>query len=154
MMRSPTTIRGRRRAGLRGTAALEFGLAIPVFLILIAGTAEIGFGVYEAMQLANSVEAGALYAAKNGFDSTGISNSVVNATSLSGITATPAPAQFCGCPSSTGVITATCGANCASGGTAGTYVQVNAAYTHQTILGTPSFGLPTTLTAKSIVRIN
>jgi hypothetical protein len=33
-------------------------------------------------------------------------------------------------------------------------VRVNAAYTHTTILSYPTFGLPTTLTAQSVVRIN
>jgi Flp pilus assembly protein TadG len=154
MMRESKTIAGKRRAVRRGTAAMEFGLAIPIFLILTVGTVEIGFAVFEGMQVTNSVEAGALYAVKNGFDVTGISNAVANATGTAGITAAPAPTQFCGCPSTTGIVTATCGAACASGGTAGTYVQVNGTYTHQTILGTPTFGLPTTLTAKSIVRIN
>lgn len=133
---------------------MEFALALPLLLILIVGTAEIGFAVYEAMQVNNAVEAGALYAAKNGFDATGISNAVVNATSTPGITASPAPTQFCGCPSSAGVVTATCGATCSSGGTAGTYVRVSAAYTHQTILNYPTFGLPTTITAQSVVRLN
>jgi Flp pilus assembly protein TadG len=140
--------------GQKGTAALEFALALPVLLVLIVGTAEIGFAVYEAMQVNNAVEAGALYAAKNGFDATAISNTVVNATSTPGITASPAPTQFCGCPSSGGVVAATCGASCSSGGTAGTYVRISAAYTHQTILNYPTFGLPTTITAQSVVRLN
>ncbi len=138
----------------RGTAAIEFGLAIPFLLILLVGTVEIGFATYEGMQVYNSAEAGALYAAKNGFDVTAISSAIVNATSLSGITASPAPAQFCGCPSTGAVATATCGATCSGGGTAGTYVRVSAAYTHTTILSFPTFGLPTTLTAQAIMRIN
>ena len=154
MMRTGPTTGGTRRARRRGTAAMEFGLAIPFLLILLVGTVEIGFATYEAMQVYNSAEAGALYAAKNGFDATAISGAVVSATSLSGITASPAPAQFCGCPSASGVVTATCGATCSSGGTAGTYVRVSAAYTHTTILSYPTFGLPTTLTAQSVVRIN
>ena len=153
-MRLWTTISRLAAATSRGTAAMEFGLAIPFLLILVVATVEVGFATYEAMQVYNSAEAGALYAAKNGFNSTAISNAVVNATSLTGVTASPAPAQFCGCPSTSGVTTTTCGATCSAGGTAGTYVQVNAAYTHTTILSYPTFGLPTTLTAQSVVRIN
>jgi len=138
----------------RGTAAIEFGLAIPFLLVLLVGTVEIGFATYEGMQVYNSAEAGALYAAKNGFDAAAISSAVVSATSLSGVTASPAPVQFCGCPSASGVVTATCGATCSSGGTAGAYVRVNAAYTHTTILSYPTFGLPTTLTGQAIVRLN
>jgi Flp pilus assembly protein TadG len=142
------------RAGRRGTAAIEFALAIPILLIVLVGTVEIGFAVYEAMQLYNSAEAGALYASKYGFDAGGIANSVTGATGLKGITASPAPVTFCGCPSAGGVVTATCGATCVSGGVAGTYVRISAAYTHQTILNYPTFGLPTTLTAQSVVRLN
>lgn len=154
MMQTHTTMTRRKGVGRRGSAAIEFALAIPILLVLVAGTAEIGFGVHEAMQVYNSVEAGALYASKHGFDVTGISNAVVNATGTSGITATPAPTSFCGCPSAGGVAPATCGAVCGGGGTAGTYVRVNASYTHETILNYPSFGLPTILTAQSIVRVN
>lgn len=55
-----------------GTAAIEFGLFIPFLLILFTGTVELGFAMYEAMQVNNAAEAGMLYAAKNGWDSAGI----------------------------------------------------------------------------------
>lgn len=141
---------GRRKAG---TAAIEFALAIPFLLILLMGLVELGFGMYEAMQVQSAVEAGALYAAKNGFDATAIANAVLNATGTPGVTASPAPVQFCGCPSASGVATVTCGATCGGGGTAGTYVRVSAALAHDTILPYPGL-LPTTLTAQSIVRLN
>ena len=93
-----------KHRGIAGTAAIEFGLSIPLLVIIVMGVAELGFAMYGKMQVYNSVEAGALYAAKNGFDSAGITAAVVNATGTQGITATPAPVQFCGCPSATGIV--------------------------------------------------
>ena len=138
----------------RGSAAIEFGLMIPLLLTILMGVIEIGDAMYEAMQVYNSVEAGAVYAAKNGFDSAGISAAVANATSTTGITATPAPAQFCGCPSSAGVAQIACNSTCTGGIAPSQYVRISAALNHQTILPYPALSLPTTLTAQSIVRLN
>ena len=91
--------KGVRRA-LAGTAALEFGLAIPFLAILVTGIVEIGFSMYQAMQVTYAAEAGLGYAAKKGWDSTGITNAAVNSTGLSGMSVTPT--QFCACPSTYG----------------------------------------------------
>jgi Flp pilus assembly protein TadG len=109
---------GRRSE--RGTAAIEFGLFIPFLFLLFAGTVELGFAMYESMQVNNAVEAGMLYAAKNGWNSAGIANAVVNASSVYAggapcLTATPAPSQFCGCPLATGIAVTTCTSTCANG---------------------------------------
>jgi hypothetical protein len=144
------------RRSEKGTAAIEFGLFIPVLLILLTGTVELGRAMYEAMQVNNAVEAGMLYAAKNGYDAGGIAAAVANATATPGITATPAPTLVCGCPSAGGVIKMDCNppSLCADGNPAGQYVQINAALAHQTILSNLGLPLPTTLTAQSIVRLH
>jgi Flp pilus assembly protein TadG len=159
-----------RRGSESGTAAIEFGLFIPVLLILLTGTVELGFLMYEAMQVNNAVEAGMLYAGANGWDApsgSNIATAVVTAgvlpTGLNTLTATPAPTQFCGCPTATGITnlgaptSGSCGSflACADGTTPGTYVQVNAALTHTVIIPTPtSWGIPATLTATAVIRIN
>jgi Flp pilus assembly protein TadG len=137
-----------------GSAALEFGLAVPFLLAILMGVVELGYAMYEAMQVYNAVEAGALYAAKNGYDATGIAAAVSNATGTPGITATPAPVQFCGCPNAGGILETACNATCNDGKQPGQYVRISAALAHQTILPYPSLPLPTTLTAQSIVRLN
>jgi len=142
---------GRHRSS--GSAAIEFGLAIPLLLTMLMGLVEVGYAMYEAMQVYNSVEAGMLYAAENGFDSAGISAAVVNATGTQGITATPAPVQFCGCPSASGVAETACNSTCTGNTVPGQYVRVSAALPHSTILPYPGLSLPTTLTAQSIVRL-
>jgi Flp pilus assembly protein TadG len=143
-----------------GNAAIEFGLFIPVLLILLTGTVELGFLMYEAMQVNNAVEAGALYAAANGFNAASITSAVTNAsvlpTGLNALTATPAPTQFCGCPTAAGVTNLgnpPCSATACSGSPAGTYVQVNASLTHTIIIPNP--WVPTTpLTATAVIRTN
>ena len=142
----------RTDLGGRGTAAIEFALAAPLFLALILGVVEIGFGAYQAMQTQDAAEAGALYAAKHGWDSTAISAAVVNATGASGMTASPAPSEFCGCPATTGVTVVACTATCTGGTAPGVYVQVNATLPHSTILPGLS-SLPSSFTFQSTIRI-
>lgn len=138
--------------GRKGTAAIEFALASPIFLALILGVVEIGFGAYQAMQTQDAAEAGALYAAEHGWNSAGISAAVVNATGASGMTASPAPSEFCGCPTATGVTVVACTATCTGGTAPGVYVQVNATLPHPTILPGLS-SLPSSFTFQSTVRI-
>lgn len=152
---------GRTRAALTcwrsatsGSAAIEFGLFVPLFVILLSGVTELGFASFGSMQVHNAVDAGTLYAAKHGWDSAGISSAVVNSASASGITASPAPSQFCGCPTAAGISTATCGTTCADGSAVGQYIRINATLTRTTILPGSSYGLPATLTAQSIIRQN
>jgi Flp pilus assembly protein TadG len=78
--------------------AIEFALIVPVLLMLLVGVVEVGHGVYQAMQVMDAAEAGGLYVAKHGWNSAAITAAVVNATGESGMTASPAPSQFCGCP--------------------------------------------------------
>jgi Flp pilus assembly protein TadG len=137
----------------RGTAAVEFALAMPMFLILLLGLVEVGFGTYQAMQVQDAAEAGALYVSKNGWNPSGIAAAVVNATGATGLTATPAAVEFCGCPTSTGISPVVCTSTCTGGVTPGTYVKVSAALPHQTILAYPGLPLPATLTGQSTIRL-
>jgi Flp pilus assembly protein TadG len=148
----PTIPRSPHR-DTRGTAAVEFGLLLPVLLALLLGAVELGFGIYAAIQAQSAAEAGALYAAKHGWDSAGISAAVVNATGASSMAATPAPQLFCGCPSTSGIAAIACSSTCAGGAQPGHYVQVNSSLARQSILSDPGLGLATTLTGLSVIRI-
>jgi Flp pilus assembly protein TadG len=121
-----------------GTAAIEFGLVGSFLSLLFIGLVDFGMGYWEQMQVGNAVRAGAEYVIANSgslttnWNQSAIQNAVTSATSLSSITATPAPTQSCGCPTATGGITTvsgtppTCGASCTGGGTAGAYTTINA----------------------------
>jgi Flp pilus assembly protein TadG len=139
---------------MRGVAALEFAFIAPVLLLLLAGLVEIGYRMFESMQVQNSAEAGALYVSLHGWNSAAISAAVVNATGTSGMTATPAPTQFCGCPAAGAITPTSCGSTCSGGAAAGAYVKVNASLVHQAILPYSGLTLPTTLTGSAIVRLN
>lgn len=146
-----------RSIDAKGTAALELGLLTPLLVLILVSVVEIGRGAYEAMQVRYAVEAGMQYAANNDYNAAGIMTAVTSASSAVGMTATPAPTQFCGCPGTNGITPIACTSYCSSGtpGTApsdppGTYIQINATLPHTEILALP--GMPTSFTATAIIR--
>jgi hypothetical protein len=139
--------------GRSGTAALEFGLAMPFLLILVVGMAEVGVAAYEAMQVKDAAETGVIYASQHATDFAGVANAVIDATGTAGITATPAPAAFCGCPGAAGVTVGDCTSLCPDGSPQGRYVSVSASLTHVPILSFPGFPDPLVLTGRAVVRV-
>ena len=163
MMKNPAIIvPGKRRVWRRildctsGAAAIEFAVIGGVFSAMMVVSGDLGLAYYAKMQVQTSAQVGAQYAAVHGgsaYNATAISNAVINATSTTGITATPAPVQFCGCPSGTTLSTATCGTVCTDGTGAGTYVRVSAARTHTVVVPYPWLPASYAQTATSTVRI-
>jgi Flp pilus assembly protein TadG len=149
-------LRSRLARGLgrdvRGVIAVEFAIIAPVLLLVMICTIDLGMGIYRQMQVESAAQAGAEYAIAHGF-SASIPNAVVNATSFSGITASPAPAQFCGCAATSGVTSASCGSTCPGGAAAGTYVTVSAQGSYNTILPYPLLPNTFTFASQSTVRI-
>ena len=80
----------------RGVAAVEFALATPLLATILTVLVDFGFGFYEKMQVKDAAQAGAQYALLYGWDSTAIQNAVTSASTLSGLTATPAPTNAVG----------------------------------------------------------
>jgi Flp pilus assembly protein TadG len=142
----------------KGTAAIEFGVIAGFLCFLLLGLIDLGMGYWERMQVNNAARAGGEYAIINGWDpsgtETGITTAVTSATGLGSITATPAPTKTYGCASvSAGITTAASGASCAGGGTAGTYVTVNAQASYSTVFTYPGIANPLTLTASTTIRL-
>jgi Flp pilus assembly protein TadG len=140
----------------RGTAAIEFALAAPLLLILLTGIVELGMAAFQAMQVQTAAEAGALYAtAHGGGDLDKISQAVTNATSTAGITASPAPQVYCGCPGSGGITSqgSDCSSTCSDGKPPGKYATVSATITRQTFLPFLNLPLPDAFTRHSVVRV-
>jgi Flp pilus assembly protein TadG len=135
-----------------GMAAIEFGILSAVMMIFVIGAADLGLAGYSAMEVQTSAQSGAEYASAHAFDATAISNAVTNSTSASGISASPAPAKFCGCPSASGVTTATCSSTCADGSTAGNYVRVTATRSYSTMISYPGMSNPLVQTTVTTVR--
>jgi Flp pilus assembly protein TadG len=139
----------------KGTAAIEFGLVGTMLSLLLLGVIDFGMGYWEKIQVGNAARAGAEYAIFNGWNQSGIATAVTSATSLNSIAATPAPTQSYGCPSaSAGITTAAFGASCTGGGTAGTYVTVNANASYTTLFTYPGVTNPLALTVSVTVRID
>jgi Flp pilus assembly protein TadG len=151
-------ILARLLRGNEGVSALEFGLLAPILAILIIGIVDFGVAIWQDMQVANAAEAGAAYASVNGWNATAsqIETAVTSATSLSTITAAPAPwVMSCGCPNanSTGITEVACGTTCADGSQAGHYWVVNAQASYAMFLSYPGIGNPMTLSATAYARL-
>jgi len=136
-----------------GIAAIEFAVLGAFLCLFVVGVGDLGMAFYSNMQVQNSAQAGAEYAAVHGYNSTAITNAVTNATSVTGIVASPAPSQFCGCVSGMTVAAATCGTVCTNGMSAVTYVSVSASRTYSTLISYPGFPSSYSQTATSTVRI-
>jgi len=137
----------------RGTAAIEFAILGGVFSAMMVVSGDLGLAYYANMQVQTSAQVGAQFAVMHGFNATSIRNAVVNATSTTGISASPDPVQFCGCPSGSTLSTATCGTVCPDGTGAGTYARVSASRTHTTLVAYPWLPASFAQTATSTVRI-
>jgi Flp pilus assembly protein TadG len=149
-------LRGYLRAArrdTRGAAAIEFGIMIPLLSLMVVSVTDIGLAVYRKMQVENAAQAGAQYAIARGFDTTGVSSAVTSATNSTAITASPAPVQFCGCPTSAGVSTVSCGTVCAGGAQAGTYAKVSAQATYYTLIDYQVVATTYTYSAQSTARL-
>ena len=137
----------------RGTSAIEFAIAAPLLLAILVPTADLGMGFYTRMQVQNAAQAGAQWAVLHQtFDSNAIENAVTNATNLASITASPAPAQSCGCADGTGITAIACGSTCPNGAAAGSYATVSAQAPYTPLIPYPMLGASITLSAQSTVR--
>lgn len=139
-----------------GTSAVEFALATPIVLALLVPVADLGMAFSQQIKVQQSAQAGAQYAAIHPWNSssaTAIANAVTAASSLTSLTASPAPSQTCGCPTGSAVTSVKCGTTCSDGQSAGYYVVVNAQAPYVPQLPYSLLGSSVTLTAQSTVRI-
>ena len=142
-----------RDTGIAGLAAIEFAILAPVLILMMICVVDLGMGIYRKMQVQNAAQAGAEYAMVHGYSASSVLSAVTNATSFSGIVASPLPNQFCGCPSNTGVTTISCGSTCTGGSTPGTYVTVSTQGTYNTLFDYPILPKSYNFTAQATVRI-
>jgi Flp pilus assembly protein TadG len=152
------------RSAPRGGAIVEFALVMPFLVGLAVGLFDLGFGLWESMQVQAAAEAGAQYAALNSlntWNATAIATAVASATGASGVTATPVPSQVCGCTNSnilTPVGSPTGGScssfTCTPSGTAGLYASVSARIQYSPLVPWPWMSqTPTTLTGQAYRRL-
>jgi Flp pilus assembly protein TadG len=135
-----------------GVAAVEFAIVLPMLVLLAVCTMDIGGGFYRRMQVVSAAQAGTTYASIYGFNATSIAAAVSSATK-GAVATTPAPRQFCGCPSISGVTEVACPSNCPTGVVAGTYVTSSAQAQYTPIFSYPSFPRVMTFQSTATVRI-
>ncbi|MGH6708776.1 MAG: TadE/TadG family type IV pilus assembly protein [Bradyrhizobium sp.] len=136
-----------------GAAAVEFGLLIPVFGLMLISVTDIGLSAYRKMQVEAAAQVGAQYAMVNGFDVSAISTAVTSATNATAVTATPSPAKYCGCLTGSSITTVSCGTTCPGGTLAGTYTTVSAQASYATIVDYGVVPATYTFSAQSTVRL-
>jgi Flp pilus assembly protein TadG len=146
--------RGLRRARA-GIAAVEFAVGAAFLSLALLGLYDFGRASWQRMQVATAAQAGATYAAGNGFNTNGIVAAVRGATDLATVAATPAPSMVCGCQAGgDGITPVACGSKC--GGTvadAGYYVQVNARAEYAFVFPYPFVASPVVMTATVTARL-
>ena len=125
---------------------------LPLLLLVVASVVELGFAARDALRAEAAAAAGSQAAMLTGFDPTRISAAVVGSTGAAGLTATPAPAMFCGCPLATGISVMACNNICADGINTRVYVRVSASIVRTTVIDA-NLGLPAVLTRQSIARL-
>jgi Flp pilus assembly protein TadG len=136
-----------------GVAAIEFGIVVPILVLMVIAAVDIGMGFYRKMQVEDAAQAGAQWAIKNGFDANAITNAVTSATSAPSISVSPTPVQFCGCATGSTISTVTCGTTCSGGVQAGTYTTVSAQMTYNTLLPYGFFPSTYNFSSQSTVRL-
>jgi Flp pilus assembly protein TadG len=149
-----------------GMSAVEFGVAAPIFLAILMPVVDLGRAYSQQIQIRQAVQAGALYASVNVYNSstwsTNVSNAVTNSTTLS-VTPTVS-AETCGCPNgtSTDIIShdtaTTCGpsnggTNCSDGSAPGYYVTITGTLSYTPVMPYSILANPTTLSDQAVVRI-
>ncbi len=139
-------------AARSGAAGVEFALLLPVLVLLLMGMFDYGALAYQTMQVSAAAHAGADYALHSGWNLTAVQSAVTNATPLASVSATPAPTLSLGCITS-GALVVTTGTSCPSGGTPGHFVIVNAQAPFSPLVAWSALALPSTITAKAVVRI-
>ncbi len=144
---------GSRDRGVEGVAAIEFAVITPTFVLALICASDLGLGIYRQMQVQDAAQFGAEYAVAHGFDAGAISAAVSATSSFPSLSVSPPPAQYCGCPTSSGVTVADCGSSCPSGGSPGTYVTVSTQGIYKTILSYPVIPSSFTFSNQATVRI-
>jgi Flp pilus assembly protein TadG len=149
----------------RGMSAVEFGVAAPIFLAILMPVVDLGRAYSQQIQIRQAVQAGALYASVNVYNSStwssNVSSAITNSTYLS-VTPTVS-AESCGCPNGTSIVNhdtvAACGPSnppgtyCSDGSAPGYYVTITGSLSYVPVMPYSILANPTTLSDQAVVRI-
>jgi Flp pilus assembly protein TadG len=124
--------------GTAGNALIEFAIIAPLLIVMCIYIIDFGFFAFRQTELQHATQTGAQYAIAYPYDAAKISSAVTNDANDSTFKISITPNEFCGCPSSGGVIQIAAGAcvgkpTCSGGLFAGNYVTVSTQATYNTI---------------------
>ena len=140
-----------------GVAAVELAVAVPILIVCALCAGDLGRFALQRTWVSYAASAGAEYAVANGFDAGKITTAAEAAAPVGDISINPAPSEFYGCATATGVTASTQGATCSSststGGVAGQYVSVTATMPFSAMFSAAGISYPSTLTSTAVVRI-
>lgn len=144
----------------RGVAAVELGIVLPILTVSALCVGDLGRFALQKTWVTYAAAAGADYAVANstsGFNADAIENAAKSAAPVGAMSGAPAPSEFYGCATATGVTPSTQGAICPSststGGIAGEYVSVTATMPFTAMFSAAGISYPTTVTATAVVRV-
>ena len=150
-----TMRRGNHLGRSDGQALVELALILPIFILLLTGTAEIGMIAYASIEVSNAALAGVSYGAQSHTTASDSANILLAATqdapNLTNISATQSLA--CTCSDGTAITCATAGASCVSPGRIIETVTVNTSAPINTLFHFPGIPNSLTLTGKAVMRV-
>ena len=142
---------GRRE----GQALVELALIMPMLILLLVGTAEVGVIAYASIEVSNAALAGVSYGAQSHTTASDSANILLAATqdapNLTNISATTALA--CTCSDGTSVTCATVGTKCVSPARIIESVTVNTSAPIDTLFHFPGIPATMTLTGSATMRV-
>jgi Flp pilus assembly protein TadG len=117
-----------------GAGTVEFAFLSPLLILMAIVTIDLGMGGYSQMQVQTAAQAGGDYALYNyvytNYNASNIKSAILNATSNSGIAASPDPVQFYGCATNSGIEVTSSGQICDNGQSPGTYITAYSSVTY------------------------
>lgn len=155
-----TTLRKATRkrnhfVGTDGQALVELALILPMLILLLTGTAEVGVIAYAAIEVSNAALAGVSYGAQSHTTASDSANILLAATqdapNLTNISATQTLA--CTCSDGTAITCATAGTSCVSPGRIIETVTVNTSAPINTLFHFPGIPSTLTLTGSATMRV-
>lgn len=135
-----------------GAAGVEFALLLPPLTLFVIGMVDVGCLAYQQMEVVAAVDAGARYASANPGNPTGITAAVTNATPMA-LSPAPTATTVYACNTNGALsFVASASVPCAGGGTAATYIQVNAWASFTPLISWSGLTMPSALSAQAMVR--
>ena len=135
--------------GCEGSSLVELALLTPLFVLLLAGSVDLGRACYAAIEVSAAANAGAQYGVQNPTDTVGMQKAaLLNGANLNGLSTSAS--WGCECSDGSGASasctsTPTCSANVVK------YVLVKTSMTYQPTIGFP--GIPSGLGLKGTSRM-